>query len=155
MKIELTVEDKPLVYEESFWTGKRKLTYCGKELKRGNNKKFILEPQSEGEDVVEFDVNGNIFKGVTVSASVFSGAVIIRKPLTWVEYVLVILPIIPSVLFGAIGGAIGGLFAAASLYLLPKIKPIWLKIVVGIEICAVAGLTAFLVAYAFALAVLV
>ena len=155
MKIELTVDDKPLVYEESFWTGKRKLTYCGKELKRVNNKKFVLEPQSEGEEAVEFDVNGNIFKGVTVSASVFSGAVIIRKPLTWVEYVLVILPIIPSVLFGAIGGAIGGLFAAASLYLLPKIKPIWLKIVVGIEICAMAGLTAFLVAYAFALAVMV
>ncbi|MGN1373246.1 MAG: hypothetical protein ACI4VK_04270 [Candidatus Coproplasma sp.] len=155
MKIELTVEGKPLTYEESFWTGKRRLTWCGKELKRVNNRQFVLEPQSEGEEAVEFAVNGNIFKGVTISSAAFSGAVTVRKPLTWVEYVLVILPIIPSVLFGAIGGAIGGLFAAASLYLLPKIKPVWLKIVVGIEMCAVAGLTAFLVAYAFALAILV
>lgn len=153
MKVELMIDGNPLVYEESFWTGRRKLTYCGKELKRVNNKNFVLEPQGEGDEAVGFTVNGNMFKGVAISASVFAEPVKVTKPLTWVEYVLVTLPIIPSVFFGLIGGAIGGLFAAASLCFLPKIKPLWLKIVVGIETCAVAGLTAFLVAYAFTLAV--
>ena len=152
MKVEIAVNGNLLVYEESFWTGRRKLTFGGKELKRLNNKKFVLEPQGEGEEAVEFTINGNMFKGVTVSASVFAEPVTVRKPLSPLEYVLVILPIIPSVFFGAIGGAIGGLFAVASLYFLPKIKPIWLKITVGIEMCATAGLTAFLIAYAFALA---
>ncbi|MGN1103778.1 MAG: hypothetical protein ACI4QI_02780 [Candidatus Coproplasma sp.] len=152
MKVQLTIDGNPLTYEESFWTGRRKLTYCGKELKRVNNKKFVLEPRSEGEEAVEFTVSGNIFKGVRVSASVFAEPVKVTKPLSWVDYVLVTIPIIPSVFFGLIGGAIGALFAAASLYLIPKIKPLWLKIVVGIETCAVAGLTAFLVAYAVALA---
>lgn len=46
MKIELTVDDKPLVYEESFWAGKRKLTYCGQKLKRVNNKNLFLNPKA-------------------------------------------------------------------------------------------------------------
>ncbi|MGN0813551.1 MAG: hypothetical protein ACI4MQ_08610 [Candidatus Coproplasma sp.] len=150
MKVELMIDGNPLTYEEGFWTGKRKLTFCGRELKRVNNKNFVLEPQDEGEETVEFTVKGNLFTGVTVISSAFSQPITVRKPLSVVEYVLVILPIIPSVFFGAIGGAIGGLFAAALLYVLPKVKPLWLKIVVGLETCAVAGLTAFLVAYAVA-----
>ena len=147
MRVEMTVGKEKLVYEENFWTGRRKLSYGGKQLKRINNKKFVLESQNgEGGELV-FEVKGNMFKGISVQSTAFPEPVIIKGALSVLDYILVILPIVPSVFFGAIGGGIGGAFTAISLVFVPKIKPKWLKIIIGIEMCVISGLTAFLAAF--------
>lgn len=141
-----TTNGKELAYTESFWTGRRSLSYDGKELKRESNKKFVLE--GEGGNT-EFQVSGNIFKGVNVSAPVFSEPINVVRKLTTLEYILAILVFIPGVIFGAIGGAVGGLIACANLYIMPKVETLWLKIVIAVEFCIVAGFASFWLAYAF------
>lgn len=136
---------KDLVYTESFWSGRRSLSYDGKELKRESNKKFVLETEKGN---TEFQVSGNVFKGVNVSSSVFGSPVNVVRKLTPLEYILAILVFIPGVVFGAIGGAVGGVIACVNLYIMPKIETLWLKIVVAVEFCAVAGFAAFWLAYA-------
>ncbi len=139
-----------LVYCENFFTGRRKLTYGGVELVRRSNKVFVL-PATEERAKQIFSVAGNAFKGVSVSSALLPTAVMVRRKLTPLEYILAILPLIPSVFFGAVGGAVGGLFVAISLFLQVQIKSRVLKIIVGVELGAVGGLLAFLCAYGVAL----
>lgn len=139
-----------LDYEENIWTGRRTLTYNGEKLVRKNNKSFLL-PASQERGEAEFRVTGNAFAGVTVASEIFSGVVTVRRKLSALEYILAVLPLIPSVFFGAVGGAIGGLFMALSLCCMTRIETLWLKIVVGIELGAIGGLLAFWTAYGVAL----
>ncbi len=156
MRVEICDESTvnvELVYRESFFTGRRTLTYGGVELVRKSNKEFVLPATEERAEQI-FSVAGNAFKGVTVSSALLGAAVTVRRRLSPLEYILAILPIIPSVFFGLVGGAIGGLFVAVSLFLQTKISSLALRIIVGIEMVAVSGLLAFLCAYGVALLIL-
>lgn len=136
---------KDLVYSESFWTGRRGLTYDGVELKRQSNKKFVSESESGN---TEFTVSGNRFTGINITSHIFSAPVNVVRKLTVLEYILAVLVFIPGIVFGAIGGAVGGIIACINLYIMPKIETLWLKVVISLEFCAVAGFTAFWLAYA-------
>ena len=148
MKTEIKTDCGTILYEESVWTGKRKIFLNGKELKKVNKKTFVYE---EGGEKKEFIVDGNIFKGIGISSSDLSDPVIISKPMGVLDYIFFVLPIVPAVFFGAVGGFVGGVTAAASLAVVPKTKPLWLKIVLGIEFTIIGGLAAFLAAYAVGL----
>lgn len=151
MKNEIKTDCGTILYEESVWTGKRKLFLNGKELTKVNKKTFVYEEDGEKK---EFIVEGNIFKGVGIFSSDLPEPVIISKPMGVLDYIFFILPLVPAVLFGAVGGLVGGLTAAFSLSVVPKTKPLWLKIVLGIEFAIVGGLAAFLAAFAVGLLIL-
>lgn len=151
MKTEIKTDCGTILYEESVWTGKRKLFLNGKELTKVNKKTFVYEENGEKK---EFIVEGNIFKGVGIFSSDLPEPVIISKPMGVLDYIFFILPLVPAVLFGAVGGLVGGLTAAFSLSVVPKTKPLWLKIVLGIEFAIVGGLAAFLAAFAVGLLIL-
>lgn len=151
MKTEIKTDCGTILYEESVWTGKRKLFLNRKELTKVNKKTFVYEEDGEKK---EFIVEGNIFKGVGIFSSDLPEPVIISKPMGVLDYIFFILPLVPAVLFGAVGGLVGGLTAAFSLSVVPKTKPLWLKIVLGIEFAIVGGLAAFLAAFAVGLLIL-
>ena len=145
MKKEAQTNLGTILYEENFWTGKRKISLNGKELVRVNKKTFVIE---NGGDKAEITVDGNMFKGVKLCSSLLSEPIIVTEPMTVLDYVFFALPIVPSVLFGLVGGLIGGLTAGVSLAVVPKAKPLWLKILLGVEFTIVGGLVSFLTAYA-------
>ena len=108
MKTEIKTDCGTILYEESVWTGKRKLFLNGKELTKVNKKTFVYEEDGEKK---EFIVEGNIFKGVGIFSSDLPEPVIISNPMGVLDYIFFILPLVPAVLFGAVGGLVGGFFA--------------------------------------------
>lgn len=149
MKVTVNGENtrgKELKYEESFWTGKRKFFYDGKELSRRNNKLFVLESE---EGAAELKVTGNRFTGVRADSALFAGTVNITRKLTALEYILAAIVFIPGILFGAIGGLIGGVLGYLNLEMMIRIKKLWLKIVVSLEMATVCGFAAYGVAMLF------
>ncbi len=127
-----------IVYEESFWTGKKTVSINGTPLEKISKKQFRLQ---DGGTVT---VSGNFLQGACLN---LNGETIRLTPkLKWYEVVLCILPLIftltwgniPAlcdivpVVGGMIGGAIGGVFSMVGLYAIRSVKPLWLKIVIGI-----------------------
>lgn len=133
-----------IVYEESFWSGKKTLSFNNVELKKLSNKSFLLE------DGREITVNGNYLTGVKLLIG--SETIKVTPTVTWYEIVLSVLPFllimvwgnvvalceIVPVVGGAIGGFISGLLSVTNLLIIRRLKNIWLKIAVSI---AMLGLT--------------
>ena len=126
-----------IVYEESFWTGKKSVLLTVLLWKN-------IEKQFRLQDGGTVTVSGNFLQGACLN---LNGETIRLTPkLKWYEVVLCILPLIftltwgniPAlcdivpVVGGMIGGAIGGVFSMVGLYAIRSVKPLWLKIVIGI-----------------------
>ncbi len=135
-------KNKDFFYEENFWTGKRNLAYDNVPLTKIKRNVFEYK---EGDKVEQFLIKGNQFIGVSVS--MFGVQVEVIRKLTWLEIVLSVLVFIPSILFGAVGGAIGGVCGFTNILLLRKIENIWLQIIISGEF-ALLGLT---LSYIFAI----
>lgn len=136
-----TIQDEKygeIVYEESFWAGSKQIIVNGKPLQKTSKKTFLLESK----EVVT--VKGNFMLGVTLLVGAYQIKVI--PTIKWYEILLGILPFIlvlvwgnvPAlfavvpVIGGAIGGAIGGGLSVFSAFTMKCVKPIWLKIIIGI-----------------------
>ena len=127
-----------ITYEESFWTGSRKLTINGVELNKLSKTQFKT---SDGREVT---LTGNSLVGV--KATIGAETIALTPPLTWYELVLSIVPFAIMVLWGnipvlsaivpiaggAIGGVICGLFIGLNLFFVKLVKKIYLKIVITI-----------------------
>lgn len=141
----VTIQDEstngyPLVYNETFWTGKRTLCYNGTPLRRQSKKQFFLD----GDDgTAEFGVEGNRFTGIRVVSPLFAQPLQITRKLAVWEYILAVLVFIPGILFGAIGGAIGGVLGYVNLELMLRIKRVWLRVVVAMEMTFLCAIIAF------------
>lgn len=148
-----------IVYEETFWTGKKKVYLNRQELQKLDKKTFSDE---SGKQVT---VKGNYLAGVSLA---FESPETIEVQMTprvkWYEIVLALLPFlfilvwgnvaalceIVPVVGGAIGGGISGVMACLSLLCMKGVKNIWLKIAIGIGFFAVT----FGICYGIALAIL-
>lgn len=133
-----------IVYEESFWVGKKTLTINGVEATK-ISKKEVQMPDGK-----TAQIQGNFLYG----ACLVIGAESIRltPKIKWYEIALAILPFvlimvwgnvvalckIVPVVGGAIGGGISALFSILGLLLIKSVKPIWLKILIAV---AVVGVT--------------
>ena len=135
------IGDKELVFNQNFWTGKIKIYYDNTELKKISNKVF----QYQSKDKIEqLTVKGNQLTGISIN---FMGQDFqIMHKLSWYEIVLSLFVFLPCILFGAIGGALGGLFGAINLIYIRYIEKIWLKIVISLEICCIALLLSYIFA---------
>ncbi len=131
-----------IVYEESFWTGSKKLSVNGTPLEKTDKREFKTA------DGVSVFVKGNFLTGVKLN---FGGEDITVTPtVKWYEIVMAVLPFIlimvwgntvalckiVPVVGGAIGGAVSGVFAVLSLFLMRSVKPVWLKILIGLAVTA-------------------
>lgn len=133
-----------IVYNESFWLGKKSLTVNGVPAVKLSKKEFELP------DGKKANLQGNFILG----ASILIDTELIRltPKLKLYEIVMCVIPFIlimvwgnvvalckiVPVVGGAIGGGISGLFSVLGLVFIKSVKPIWLKILIAI---AVVGVT--------------
>jgi len=120
-------KNKDFVYQENDWTGKRTLTYDGTPFTMVNRSNFKLE---NGGEISTVTIKGNSFSGLSVN--LFGNDVEVIKKLAWYECVMAILVFAPCCIFGVIGGLCGGVFGMINLFIIRKIKNIYLKIVSSI-----------------------
>lgn len=128
-------------YEESFWTGKRKVSVGEKLFSKDSKKSFIGE--IDGEYAIA-SIEGNIFSGtkLLIKGESFT----IYPSSKWYEILFVILSLVLVIVWGnsiylcsiipvvggAIGGLISGVVAATLLLLFKSIKKPLYKVLVGI-----------------------
>lgn len=145
-----------VLYEESFWTGKRKIYINGELFEKDTKKIYIGKIDDK---ITAINICGNFFTGVKLEIN--SDIIQVTPSTLWYEYVLFILSflivlvwgnsfalcrIIP-VVGGAIGGFIAGLGAFLSLFAMKSVKKPLYKVLIGIGsliaifgICALIGL---------------
>ncbi|MDE7439714.1 MAG: hypothetical protein K2N23_04325 [Clostridia bacterium] len=133
-----------IVYEESFWTGKKTLTISGVAANKISKKEFRLP------DGRTATVQGNFLQGACLLVE--SESIRLTPKIKWYEIALAIIPFllimvwgnvvalceIVPVVGGAIGGGLSALFSVAGLVLIKRVKPIWLKALIAL---AVTGVT--------------
>ena len=143
-----------IIYEESFWTGKKKLSINGEQLISKSRNVFET---SDGKTVT---LKGNIINGT--KAEIDGNTVEISPSTKWYEYVLSFISFafvlvwgnVPSLcaIFPIVGGAIGGFISALismlNIYLIKKTDKIWLKVVISLASFVVAVLICYLLALA-------
>ena len=138
-----------IVYEESFWNGKKKLTINGdtaetvsKNEYKINDKKIILK--------------GNFLTGV--SLNIDNENITITPKTTWYEIAFAILPFLFLIIWGnntylctifpvvggGIGGALGGVGGLLSLFFMRKVKSTKFKILIGFGAFIIVVLIAFI-----------
>ena len=131
-----------IIYNESFWTGKKSISIDGQQAIKINKTLFRTQ---HGDDIM---LNGNYFKGV--KATLHGQTIELLPPLKWYEIIFAILPFILNIIWGnsvalcsilliaggAIGGLISGLFTAINLFAMRSVRQIWLKLLIAICLTA-------------------
>ena len=132
-----------IVYQESFWTGRRSILVNGTALTRHNNKQF-------GNDEIKATVMGNLFSGIVIN---FSGTFVVMSQKTLpIEYILAFFPVLLIIIWanspklysiipiigGAIGGGVSGGCGAVALIYMKLRKNIFGKILVALISLVVA-----------------
>lgn len=143
-----------ITYEESFWTGSKKLFINGEELTKKSRNVFET---SDGKTIT---LKGNILSGT--KAEVDGNTVEIEPATKWYEYVLSFLSFafvliwgnvtalceIFPIVGGALGGLISAIFSVLNLYLIKKTYKLWLKLVISLASFVIAVLLCYLLALA-------
>ena len=142
-----------IVYDESFWSGKKTLTINGTTAQALSKTEFMVNDQKA-------QVKGNLFTGVNLY---IEGETVQLSPkASWFEIAFAILPFvflmvwgnsaelceIFPVVGGAIGGALGGFGGVISLYLMKQQKARLAKAVFGILMTVATVFIAFILAVA-------
>lgn len=136
-----------IVFCESFWTGKKKLSLNGVEAKRISKKEYTSNEKT-------MLLNGSTLTGATLSVD---GKTIQLSPKPrWYEVALAVFPFLLVVVWGnnpnlysvfpaaggAIGGALGGIGSASALLLIKKSNTLLKKVLIGITSAIVTLLAA-------------
>jgi hypothetical protein len=132
---------KDLYFEESFWLGKRSLTYDGETLKKTGRNTF----EYGDEDTTKVaKIKGNQIYGLTIN--IFEEDITIVRKLTWYEILMSLIILLPCFLFGAVGGLIGGIFFTIYYSFIRDINKLWVKIVLSIELAIIALILSYILA---------
>ena len=140
-----------IIYNESFWTGKKTLTINGVCAQPVSKKEFTVE----GKKVV---IIGSSLMGLKLQID--NDIIEVSPKPKWYEIVFAVLPLIFlltwgnstalcsifPVVGGAIGGALGGIGSITSLLLMKNAKSLLTKMLIGIGAFAVTVLIAFVLA---------
>ena len=141
-----------IVYEESFWTGKKSLSINGLALEPINKKEYMFGDKKA-------TLKGNYITGVSVNIE--DDTINITKKTAWYEIILGVLPLLFVLIWGnnrylitlfpivggAIGGAVAGICGFLSLFFMKKVKLARFKILIGIGFFALTILINFIIAY--------
>ncbi len=103
-----------IIYNESFWTGKKEILINGKKLKKID--KTVFEYIDEERQISQVYLTGNFLSGAEITLD--SQTIRITEPTKWYEYILTALIFIVVIIWGnssvlcsiipIVGGAIGG-----------------------------------------------
>ena len=143
MRVILQVPDiGDVIYEESYWTGKKTISINGKIFRKASKTTYV---HTDGEKEYYITVNGSFLSGVSITFGNGFTVIVTEKP-AWYEWILsgagflfvLIWGNVPASvdIFPVIGGAIGGAIAAAigcfSLIMMKDRKEVWQKLLIGI-----------------------
>ena len=142
-----------IVYEESFWTGKKRLFINGVEAERISKKEFSVN----GKRAL---IGGSFLTGVRLLID--DQLVVISPKTKWYELVLAWIPFvflmiwgnsvtlcsIFPVVSGALGGIVGALAAVTSIMLMKKTRSTLIKILIGLASFVVTVVIAYIMAIA-------
>ena len=151
----LTEKYGEIVYEESYWTGKRKVNVGGKEFKKINKKTFVGEINGERIGVA---ISGNYISGVFIDIN--GEKFRVTESAKWYDYLIAFIWLIPyfvwanspvlcailPIVGGGLGGAVAGVFLATGLLLIKSNKNIAAKIGISFAFFAATILVNFLLA---------
>lgn len=141
-------------YEENVWSGKKTITVNGIAAPSVAKNTFSI-----GETNAQ--LSGSAFGGASL---LINGESIVLIPKTkWYEWLLAVLPLafimmwgnnpalcaVFPVIGGAIGGGIGGLFMALSMFSIKKTDSLIKKALIGLGMLLLTALTGFVVAILF------
>lgn len=118
----LLSDGKVVTYEESFWTGKKKIKIDGVLLNQTSKKEFQYEEKT-------YKLSGNFITGAKLVGE--KTIVVVPNLKTW-EYILACLPLIMVFLGGAIGGLFGALFAMTSILVMRNCKNTFVKVLLSL-----------------------
>ena len=147
-----------VIYEESFWSGKKRITVNGVVLSKETKTTYM---GFINDSLVKVTVVGNFLKGCAlfVNDEYFT----VSLPAAWYEYVLGLIPFIlilvwgnsfelcsiVPVVGGALGGGISGIGSVGSLMLMKKTKNVLLKIAIGLGMLIATFAVCVMLGYAF------
>lgn len=151
----LTEKYGEIVYEESYWTGKKTVTVGGKEFKKINKKTFVGEINGERIGVA---ISGNYISGVFIDIN--GEKFRVTESAKWYDYLIAFIWLIPyfvwanspvlcailPIVGGGLGGAVAGVFLATGLLLIKSNKNIAAKIGISFAFFAATILVNFLLA---------
>ena len=128
-------DGKEVIYEESFWTGKKTITIDGKVLTRLNRKQFVYEDQT-------YTIKGSFLTGAKLVGT--TEIEVLPKLQKW-EYILSCLPLIMIFIGGMIGALFGCIFSVSTITVMrSKTHPV-LKVLVSLLFAVLAFLAWFVV----------
>lgn len=140
-----------IVYNESFWTGKKTLTAEKVDVQTVSKKEFMIDDKKA-------TIKGGYFTGIKLYID--NETIELSPKPKWYEIVLAVLPVlflltwgnsaslsaIFPVVGGAIGGALGALGSIISLLLMKKSKSPMFKVLIGAGALLATLLIAFILA---------
>ncbi|MBQ7879022.1 MAG: hypothetical protein IJ317_00070 [Clostridia bacterium] len=143
------------IYEESIWTGKKKITWNGVELEKRNRKTFAWYNGVEWRTVT---LKGDMFTGIKLYVE--EECIQLVPSIKWYEAVCSILILVFNVVWGntpvlcsivpivggALGGGISGVFVILNAFLMKRIEKVGVKFAVWIGLFLGAFLTCFITA---------
>lgn len=145
MKIILQEQDiGEIIYEESYWTGKKTITVNGWVYKKAPKSKTTYVCFN-GEKEYYITVTGTFLSGVSIAFENGKTVQVTQKP-EWYELLLSAVGIffiliwgntpasvdIFPVIGGALGGAISAAIACVSLMMMRERKAVWQKLLIGV-----------------------
>lgn len=144
-----------IVYNESFWLGKKSIMIGNKLLSKIDRKTYVYDKDGVRKS---FTLSGNYFTGAKLTDGketiqvlpspkwyeLFFTILIVAIKITWGNFPLLV-SIFP-VVGGAIGGAIGAIGACLNMVAMRSVSKVWLKILIGIGVLAGTFLVSYLVA---------
>lgn len=145
-----------IIYEESFWTGKKEISINGQKLKKLG--KTLFEYTDEEGKITKVYLMGNFVGGTKITLD--NQSIQVTEPAKWYEYALAILifvvvliwgnspalcSIIPIV-GGAIGGGISGAMGCGALILMKSTNNILYKILIVLGMFMATILICFVIA---------
>ena len=144
-----------IVFDESYWTGKRNLSVGGTEFKKINKKTFVGEINGERIGVA---ISGNYISGVFIDIN--GEKFRVTESAKWYDYLIAFIWLIPyfvwanspglcailPIVGGGLGGGIAGVFAASALGVIKTNKNIAAKIGISFAFFTATILVNFLLA---------
>lgn len=129
-----------IVYEESFWTGKKNITINNEKFLKINKKNYSGKLNEEDLEPTIIELNGTYLMGVTLRID--SKIIEVVPKIKWYEFILVLLPFVIDMILSFVpvlpilGGALGGLITVLAgfleLTLIRKTESVAMKILIGI-----------------------
>jgi hypothetical protein len=150
-----------IVYEESFWTGKRSLIIGGAPAEKRTKTEYVF-----GDDKTLVSIKGNYLYGISL---VIKGETIEITPKPrWYEIAVAAIPVVLAIVWGnspvlcailpmlggALGGGLGALFGLTALMQMKKQPKLLNKLLIGLGIVVAWTVISVLVASALVAAMM-